>query len=51
MYGAFAFAALGHLLYIPGASLERKGWLKNDLVNLLNTLVAALVAVLGYCLN
>lgn len=35
---------------ILGASLERKGWLQNDQVNLLNTLAAALVAVLGYSL-
>jgi uncharacterized protein (TIGR00297 family) len=35
---------------ILGASLERKGWIRNDLVNLLNTLVAALVGILGYSL-
>jgi len=35
---------------ILGASVERKGWLKNDHVNLLNTLVAALVGILGYWL-
>ena len=35
---------------VLGASLERKGWLKNDTVNLLNTLVAAAVGVLGYWL-
>jgi uncharacterized protein (TIGR00297 family) len=35
---------------VLGASLERKGWLTNDPVNLLNTLVAALVGVLGYWL-
>ena len=35
---------------ILGASLERKGWLQNDAVNLLNTLVAAGVGVLGYWL-
>jgi uncharacterized membrane protein len=35
---------------ILGASLERKGWIKNDLVNLLNTLVAALVGISGYWL-
>ncbi|HEX6430032.1 MAG TPA: DUF92 domain-containing protein [Niastella sp.] len=35
---------------ILGASIERKGWLQNDQVNLLNTLVAALVGVLGYWL-
>ena len=33
---------------ILGASLERKGWLKNDQVNFLNTLIAALVGILGY---
>lgn len=32
-----------------GASLERKGWLKNDQVNFLNTLIAAVVGILGYC--
>lgn len=31
-----------------GASFERRGWLKNDQVNFLNTLVAALVGLLGY---
>jgi uncharacterized protein (TIGR00297 family) len=31
-----------------GASLERKGRLKNDQVNFLNTLIAALVGVIGY---
>ncbi|THU38103.1 DUF92 domain-containing protein [Niastella caeni] len=31
-----------------GASLERKGWLKNDQVNFLNTLVAAMIGSLGY---
>jgi uncharacterized protein (TIGR00297 family) len=36
---------------ILGASLERKGWLQNDMVNLLNTLVAALVGILGYWLS
>lgn len=35
---------------ILGASLERKGWLKNDQVNLLNTLVAGTVGALGYWL-
>jgi len=35
---------------VLGASVERKGWLKNDAVNLLNTLVAAAVGVLGYWL-
>jgi uncharacterized protein (TIGR00297 family) len=35
---------------VLGASLERQGWIKNDLVNMLNTLVAALVGVLGYWL-
>jgi uncharacterized membrane protein len=35
---------------VLGASLERKGWLKNDAVNLLNTLVAGSVGVLGYFL-
>lgn len=35
---------------ILGASLERKGRLKNDQVNLLNTLIAALVGLLGYWL-
>jgi uncharacterized protein (TIGR00297 family) len=33
-----------------GASLERKGWLKNDQVNLLNTLIAAVVGLCGYWL-
>jgi uncharacterized protein (TIGR00297 family) len=33
---------------ILGAALERKGWIKNDQVNFLNTLVAALVGLLGY---
>lgn len=33
-----------------GASVERKGWLKNNAVNLLNTLVAALVGALGFWL-
>jgi len=31
---------------VLGASLERKGWLSNDLVNGLNTLVAALVGLI-----
>jgi uncharacterized protein (TIGR00297 family) len=35
---------------ILGASIERKGWIRNDLVNLLNTLVAALVGMSGYWL-
>ena len=30
-----------------GASLERKGWLQNDQVNFLNTLIAALVGIAG----
>lgn len=33
---------------ILGAALERKGWIKNDQVNFLNTLIAALVGLLGY---
>jgi uncharacterized protein (TIGR00297 family) len=33
---------------VLGASLERKGWLKNDQVNFLNTLIAALVGLTGY---
>jgi uncharacterized protein (TIGR00297 family) len=33
-----------------GAALERKGLLKNDQVNFLNTLIAAVVGVLGYWL-
>lgn len=33
---------------ILGASLERKGWLKNDQVNFLNTLIGALVGIAGY---
>lgn len=33
---------------VLGASLERKGWLKNDQVNFLNTLIAALVGIAGY---
>lgn len=33
-----------------GASLERKGWLKNDQVNFLNTLIAAIIGVCGYWL-
>jgi uncharacterized protein (TIGR00297 family) len=33
---------------VLGASLERKGWLKNDQVNFLNTLIAALVGILAY---
>jgi uncharacterized protein (TIGR00297 family) len=33
-----------------GASLERKGWLKNDQVNLLNTLIAAVTGLCGYWL-
>ncbi|WP_205511483.1 DUF92 domain-containing protein [Longitalea arenae] len=32
---------------VLGASLERKGWLNNDQVNFLNTLIAALVALAG----
>jgi uncharacterized protein (TIGR00297 family) len=35
---------------ILGASLERKGWIRNDLVNLLNTLIAALAGISGYWL-
>lgn len=35
---------------ILGASFERKGLLQNDQVNVLNTVVAALVAVIGYWL-
>lgn len=35
---------------ILGASLERKGWLKNDQVNFLNTLIAAIIGLLGYWL-
>jgi uncharacterized protein (TIGR00297 family) len=35
---------------ILGASLERKGWLKNDQVNFLNTLIAGIVGLLGYWL-
>jgi uncharacterized protein (TIGR00297 family) len=35
---------------ILGASVERKGWIKNDMVNLLNTLVAAGVGISGYWL-
>jgi len=35
---------------VLGASLERKGWLKNDQVNFLNTLIAALTGLLGYAL-
>jgi uncharacterized membrane protein len=31
-----------------GASLERKGFLKNDQVNFLNTLIAAMVGMAGY---
>ncbi|MBO9201852.1 MULTISPECIES: DUF92 domain-containing protein [Niastella] len=31
---------------VLGATLERKGWIKNDLVNFLNTLIAALVSLL-----
>lgn len=34
---------------ILGAALERKGMLKNDAVNFLNTLVAALIAAVIYC--
>jgi len=34
-----------------GASLERKGWLRNDQVNFLNTLAAALIGLLGYYLT
>lgn len=33
---------------ILGASLERKGWLKNNQVNFLNTLIGALVGMLAY---
>lgn len=33
---------------ILGASLERKGWLKNDQVNFLNTLTGALAGIAGY---
>jgi uncharacterized protein (TIGR00297 family) len=33
-----------------GASLERKDWLKNDHVNFLNTLIAALTGLAGYYL-
>lgn len=33
---------------ILGAALERKGWIKNDQVNFLNTLIAALVGLIGY---
>ncbi|WP_207512856.1 DUF92 domain-containing protein [Longitalea luteola] len=32
---------------VLGASLERKGWLKNDQVNFLNTLIAAVVGMIG----
>jgi uncharacterized protein (TIGR00297 family) len=35
---------------VLGASLERKGWLKNDQVNLLNTLIAGAVGMVGYWL-
>lgn len=31
---------------ILGAAFERKGWIKNDMVNFLNTLIAAAVALL-----
>jgi uncharacterized protein (TIGR00297 family) len=31
---------------VLGAALERKGWLKNDAVNFLNTLIAALIAIM-----
>ncbi|AEV98330.1 hypothetical protein A4D02_22745 [Niastella koreensis] len=31
-----------------GAALERKGWIKNDQVNFLNTLVAGLIGLLGF---
>jgi uncharacterized protein (TIGR00297 family) len=33
---------------ILGASLQRKGWLSNDMVNSINTLVAAIVVALYY---
>jgi uncharacterized protein (TIGR00297 family) len=33
---------------VLGAALERKGWIKNDAVNFLNTLTATLVAALMY---
>jgi uncharacterized membrane protein len=33
-----------------GASLERKGWLHNDQVNFLNTLIAAITGLVGYWL-
>lgn len=33
-----------------GASLERKGWLKNDQVNFLNTLIAGVAGIVGYWL-
>lgn len=33
---------------VLGASLERKGWLKNDQVNFLNTFIAALMGILFY---
>jgi uncharacterized protein (TIGR00297 family) len=35
---------------VLGASLERKGWLKNDQVNFINTLFAAIVGLPGYAL-
>jgi uncharacterized protein (TIGR00297 family) len=36
---------------ILGAGLERKGWLKNDAVNFLNTLIAAIVAAVMYLIS
>jgi uncharacterized protein (TIGR00297 family) len=33
---------------VLGAALERKGWIKNDQVNFLNTLIASLIGLLGY---
>ena len=33
-----------------GAALERKGWIKNDMVNFLNTLTGALIAGALYSL-
>lgn len=36
---------------ILGAGFERKGWLKNDAVNFLNTLIAAMVAAVVYLIS
>jgi uncharacterized protein (TIGR00297 family) len=55
---AYGYSALGLWIVVAGfignmidsvlgASLERKGWLKNDQVNFLNTLAGALVGMAG----